>query len=169
MTESETLPKKVERAFPHGPPPREEDIALHQCLECDRLRKDFVEYDASSLPDEVVDANFDKLPLLSPIAMRAYLGSYLKRGIAIADFGHLVCEFLLYGFSPKREDWKNYFPDYSLLDDRQIQVIVEFFEFSKRFKDAEWHGKEFKRLDEFIQALLLEPRPSLSRKEQSKR
>jgi hypothetical protein len=169
MSESEKLFHKIDKAFPHGPPPKEEDIAPHRCLVCDQLRKTFAKYDASTLPDEVVDANFSRLPLLSPGATRAYLGSYLKRAVALADFEHLVCQFLLYGFSPKIQYWEEYFPNYSLFDDNQMQVLVEFFDLARGFKGAEDHARDFKRLDAFMGALVAQPRPSSKKGARPKR
>lgn len=158
MTESEILLKKIERAFPHGLPPKEEEIALHQCIECDELRKTFVEYDAASLPNHVIDANFDKLVFLSPIAIRAYLGCYLRRSIELGTLWNDVTQFVLYSLSPKHEDWPSYAERFSLLDQEQIKLLKAFIEAMKKFQYADEYGERFELAALFLDSLIPTPR-----------
>jgi hypothetical protein len=77
----EGLVASIERAFPFEPRPRDDQLAGHECAECDALRTILRGARWTDLADTTIDQNFDKLPLLTIEAFGYYLPAYMRRAV----------------------------------------------------------------------------------------
>lgn len=75
------LVASIERAFDVEPRPRDDQLAAHECPECEALRATLRGVRWTDLGDTTIDENFDKLPLLTTEAFRYYLPAYMRRGV----------------------------------------------------------------------------------------
>jgi hypothetical protein len=102
----ELLGKRIIEAFGKVEQPVWENIALHECEECRGVRKDFVNVKWSKAGDELLEANYDKLPLFSPAAFQYFLPAYLLYTLKNFDDNFSeVCEFTLFALTPDK-NWK---------------------------------------------------------------
>ena len=79
------------------------------CDECEGLRRSVAGRRTVFPPDDVVDANYDKLPLLAPPAFRAFLGAFMRRGLLRPNDdefvgGNQVLEFTTYSVVQSRRN-----------------------------------------------------------------
>lgn len=77
----EALKLEVLAAFKNVAKPSREEIAPHQCLECDELRVALEPYESTNIPHEVLDTCRWDMPLLSDDAKQYFLPAWLIRSI----------------------------------------------------------------------------------------
>lgn len=85
-------------AFADAPRPTRDEIALHQCEECEKVRADFSAYAVADVPDEVVEYHADSIPFLSPLAFRYYLPRYVRLTCENPDTN--ATDFVLFNLCP---------------------------------------------------------------------
>ena len=98
------LRREILRVFAGGKCPPREQIALHDCPECDALRRAFTGVGWRKVPDGLIEANPSCLPLLSPEGYHYFLPSYLL--YALDHFTHdaTPTAFLVYDLTPTKAD-----------------------------------------------------------------
>ena len=77
----EALKLEVIAAFKSVAKPSLDQIAPHQCLECDELRVALNPYESMNVPTEVLDGCRWDIPLLSDDAKQYFLPAWLLRSI----------------------------------------------------------------------------------------
>lgn len=130
----ETLKSKIKSAFSQTKQPAWDNIALHECEECLGVRKDFVNVNWQKASDELLEKNYDKLPLFSPDAFKYFLPAFLLYTLRNfdEDFSE-VCEFTLYAITPGKS-WKDdngqissyWVEKFSAFTEEQMNTIYEF-------------------------------------------
>lgn len=132
------LVEAINKAFVVHGPFTPQEISDCPCPECDEVRADFAELSTDEIANEVIDRNFDKLPLLSTEAMVAFLPRFMLRaveGASTAQMGSDVLEFTTYHLlppkaedSPKRRAWQE--AGHAALSAAQARVIMTFLRHS---------------------------------------
>ena len=123
-------------AFKSAPRPELDQIALHRCCECDRVRDDFSKYDAKEVPDDLLHYHGDSIPLLSPIAFRYFLPRYVEFTYNNPDAN--ATDNLLYNLSPddkNSEFWKGRCDSFTK---QEKQVIIQYLQYRRTLPDAEF-------------------------------
>jgi hypothetical protein len=144
----ERLKLLIANAFSAVPHPGAAEIGDSQhCDECRGVVDAFQHTTWQTIPAPQVDANYDKLPLLSPAAYHHFLPAFLIRSIEAP--GESTWEFTFYALTPKNfsADPKRVMLD-RWHDDRtriftaaQISSIIAYLEFQHT---------EFERLDRWL-------------------
>ncbi len=75
--EVEALKARVAAAFADVPPPPEGGLVSHPCEECAGVARSFAGLRWGEAGAEVLEENYDKLPLFTPAAFRHFLPAYL--------------------------------------------------------------------------------------------
>ena len=103
----ESLKDAITKAFSKAESPAKDDIVEHECEECCGVRKDFTSIKWLKANDELLENNYDKIPLFSPTAFNYFLPAYLLYTIRNFDddFSE-VCDFTLYALTPGKT-WKD--------------------------------------------------------------
>jgi hypothetical protein len=106
---SPTVPERLRRydeeivaafgatARPHG------RLTPHVCDECDQVDAHLSPWSWESLPDQLIEAHYADLPLLSPEALAYYLAAFLRYAVRHFEPDSLVLEFLIYLLAPSPE------------------------------------------------------------------
>jgi len=157
----ETLKLKIIEAFADVPYPKGV-IAPHECDECQDVRKTFAELDWKTIDQQILENNYDKLPLFSPEAFHFFLPAYLIYSLKhFEDKYNEVPEFTIYTLTPDKSlkenptCWQEKFENFTL---EQFNLIYDFLDLAKENKEFESfitnikRGKE--RLKEFIEPTL---------------
>ena len=118
----ESLKLEVMAAFKSVTKPSLEDIAPHQCLECDELRVALDPYESLNIPTEVLDKCRWDMPLLSDDAKQYFLPAWLLRSIDEPRSDYTSA--LLFALDDDHR-WAPSVP-YS---DRQWRVLVAYLDF----------------------------------------
>ena len=107
MTAAE-LARYITARFDVEGPFEADQISTCPCDECGSVRHEFTGWTSATLPPVVIDRNFDKLPLMSPMVFRAFLPSYMVRGVEASDDpvvgANEVLEFTTYSLVPSADD-----------------------------------------------------------------
>ena len=125
-----SLMSRIAREFPEQGPPSESEIAPHQCDECDGVRKAFSAKGWKQLPAALIEANFDKLPLLSGMAFHYFLPAYLTYSLSHFDHESLVTQFTIYALAPAKDEskFKDWWEDrLRHFTPKQFAVLDEFW------------------------------------------
>jgi hypothetical protein len=127
--EIKTVREAILIAFASSDRPTRRQIALHKCEECQELRELFGGLTWDSVPMEVIDSNFDKLPLFSAKAYRYFLPAYILRCLDEFDWANTVCEYTIYSLSPsalseENRDW--YSEKQRYFSDDQKRAVASF-------------------------------------------
>lgn len=103
----EHLKSEIIKAFNEAEQPAKDNIALHECEECRGVRRDFANVKWQQATAQLLESNYDKIPLFSPDAFKYFLPAYLLYTLNNFDneFSE-VCEFTLYAITPGKE-WKD--------------------------------------------------------------
>lgn len=116
-------------------------VAEHECEECFEIRKNFTGKEWQTITSEMLEENYDKLPLLSPEAYHCFLPAYLIN--SLNDFrnnanldGNLVWEFTGYNFhyyrkgksEPNSSDINYYKSRYQNFSKEQLYTIYDFID-----------------------------------------
>jgi len=103
----ESLKSSVIQAFGEVESPAKENIVEHECEECCGVRKDFTELKWQKASNELLENNYDKIPLFSPTAFNYFLPAYLLYTLRNFDDDFSdVCDFTLYALTPGKT-WKD--------------------------------------------------------------
>jgi len=98
----ELLKAKVIKAFDNISKPKEV-IAEHECEECFSVRKTFSGKSWKQITPEILEANYDKIPLSSPESLHCFLPAYLA--YSLEHFAEdEVFSFTTYSFMVKSDD-----------------------------------------------------------------
>jgi len=134
----EALKGKIRSGFANTRHPGPDKLALHECDECQAVRDAFARVDWKTLDDEVIKANFDKLPLFSPEAFHFFLPAYILYSLT-----HLyseACAFMVYALTPKEQKrneaerkamllwWQERLKPFS---QKQMGIVYEFLDIVK--------------------------------------
>lgn len=132
----EQLRSQIVEAFKPAQQPKAEEISNERhCDECRGLAKALRNRKWYEVPPEIVDANHDKLPLLSPIAFRYFLPAYMLRSLDAP--GGSTWQFTFYALTPKGTDWL--LPNVELLTKSQMEAIIAFLDFQTlEFDEVGW-------------------------------
>jgi hypothetical protein len=157
----EHLKNEIIKAFSETEQPAKDNIALHECEECRGVREDFANVKWQEAINELLENNYDKIPLFSPQAFNYFLPAYLLYTLNNFDdeFSE-VCEFTLYALTPDKS-WRNQNGDISsywtekfkLFTFAQMNSVYQFLELAKqnpiyRYNDASSIERAFDRLKE---------------------
>ena len=123
-------------AFSSAPRPGSEEITMHRCCECDKVRDDFSEYLVTDVPDSIMEYHQDSIPLLTKMAFRYYLPRYVKY---TCDYPNCnATDDLLFNLSPddpKSEFWDGRCDKFS---SSESGAIISYLEHRKTWPDAEF-------------------------------
>jgi hypothetical protein len=124
------LRKLILAAFPKTDPPSDGNVTSHVCKECQAVADDFRSVRWWSAKDELIDSNYDKLPLFTPEAYRYYLPAFLLRALDSFEPENSVLEFCLYalGCEPTRSDDPRYRARFESFTGPQLQAVTNFLE-----------------------------------------
>ena len=75
-TQLKALKQKIVSAFENVLYPKG-DIISHECDECREVRKTFANLAWKTIEPQILENNYDKLPLFSPEAFHFFLPAYL--------------------------------------------------------------------------------------------
>lgn len=91
--------RAIEDAFPPGPPPARDQIAPHDCEECEEIRARYAGRPWRTVsPDAKRDGAV--LSLLGPEAFRYYLPAFLLASLERLDARDRVCETTIFHLAP---------------------------------------------------------------------
>ncbi len=101
------LKSEIVKAFAEVEQPPKDNIALHECEECRGVRSDFAKVKWRETSSELLERNYDKIPLFSPAAFNYFLPAYLLYTLNnFDDELSDVCDFTLYALTPDKS-WKD--------------------------------------------------------------
>ena len=84
--------------------PERDAIARHQCCECEALRAAFAGRHWSTFDAELLEANYDQLPLLSPEGLAFYLPAYLLHALESLAAPDNVTDYTIWHLAPTYEE-----------------------------------------------------------------
>lgn len=129
--ESENLIEKVKKAFDDVDYPKS-FITEHECEECFGVRKTFLNKDWKAITPEILEENYDKLPLFSPESFHCFLPAYLIHSLTRFAENNEVCDFTVYTLMVKSKeaeqkttDWQRRFQYFTKA---QLKVVGEFID-----------------------------------------
>lgn len=135
----EYLKKEIFRNFSEVEQPDENKIALHECEECRGVRKDFADVKWQEASNQLLEKNYDKLPLFTPQAFNCFLPAFLIYTLNNFDDSFSeVCKFTLYALTPGKS-WKDkngkisnyYIQQFAPFTFTQMDVIYQFLVLAK--------------------------------------
>lgn len=136
----ESLKKEIIEAFGKVGMPGWDNIALHECEECRGVQKSFINVKWQKAGDELLEANYDKIPLFSPAAFHYFLPAYLLYTLRNFDdeFSE-VCEFTLYALTPGKS-WRGesgeissyWIEKFRPFTERQMNAVYSFLELARQ-------------------------------------
>ncbi len=98
------LQAEIYHVFGETSYPKNEVLIEHLCDECVGLHQDFAEKKWNEVNEEIIEKNYDNLPLFSPEAFHYFLPAYLL--YTLENFESDVAEFTLYSIAPDKH-WKD--------------------------------------------------------------
>jgi len=131
---TKALTELIRSAWCECPPPDQDNIIEHQCLECHRVRDDFRNKRPEDIPSEVLEYHSDSLPFFSANAKRYYYPAYLLHAISDVERrgDSNVTMFLLFDLgSDHRHD-----PDGGFTQN-QIEAVLSFLNFVTEHDDLD--------------------------------
>jgi hypothetical protein len=153
--EIESLKAKVAAAFADVPRPAPGEIVPCGCDECAGVARSFAGVSWREVGAEVLEENYDKLPLLSPAAFRHFLPAYLLHSLGRFENAG-VCEYTLYALTPGKAGGaaaEYYRARFSRFTPEQMEAVYDFLELAERDEDfAHQHtsiGRGRKRLGDY--------------------
>lgn len=155
VEEREALKAKVAAAFADVPRPAAAELVRCGCRECAALAKSFAGVDWRGAGAELLDQNYDQLPLFSPAAFRHYLPAYLLYSLEHFEYAG-VCQFTLYQLTPDKEtegSAAHYTERFSLFTPAQMDAVYDFLALALRDDGFAHHhtsiGRAFGRLEKY--------------------
>ena len=139
MTEKqiENLKNEIFKAFASKKQPANNNIALHECDECRSVREDFANVKWREASDELLQRNYDKIPLFTFQAFNYFLPAFLIYSLSNFDSPSTVGKFTVYALTPDKkwnedESSADYWIErFSLFTDEQMNVVYNFLELGK--------------------------------------
>lgn len=127
----ERLISEIKKSFSGTSRPEINNIVRHDCRECDSLRNDFADFAWNNIPPDIIDRNFDNLPLLTGDAYYHYVPAYIIRAIELDDPYSTLTEFLVYSFyfQGKPTKIEDFIYKKSLFTKRQISAVKSFLKY----------------------------------------
>ena len=146
------LRQKFLAVFPKTDPPPPERITSHDCEECDGVRDDFRNLKWWSANSELIDDNFDDLPLFTPEAYHYFLPAFLLRALEKFEPDNLVLQFCIYNLSPTQtpadDPW--YSARLNQFAPEEISAISNFLECIRDNEEFyDYHADAERGLDKF--------------------
>ena len=138
-------------AFADAPRPAREEIALHRCGECERVRSDFSGYAVADVPDEVMIYHSDSIPLLSPAAYRYYLPRYVRLTCERPDTN--ATDFLLFNLCPDDPGSEFWSGRCDAFTRRECEAIVSYLRHRQTWPDADADSEWLEPAIEFWRGL----------------
>jgi hypothetical protein len=132
--EVEDLSAKVAAAFADVPRPSPGGLVPCDCDECAGVAESFAGLDWREVGAEMLEENYDKLPLLSAAAFRHFLPAYLLYSLEHFEFEG-VCEYTLYHLTPDRETETSapyYAERFAAFTPEQMDAVYGFLELARR-------------------------------------
>ncbi len=132
----EELKLMIKNAFAPVPSPGLADVAdSHHCDECRGVVAAFQHTTWQTISPALIDANYDKLPLLFPNAYHHFLPAFLLRSLDAP--GELTWEYTFYTLTPKnvsanpKEVMQQRWDDErtKLFNSAQLNCIIAYLEF----------------------------------------
>ena len=130
----------IRDAFALAPYPGDDNIAPHECDECEELREAFRRKDWRTIDPGTVRKNYDKLVLLTHEARRSFLPAYLLVSLKEFSSENDVLEFTIYNLCPEansrwfrdaeRQDYER--KRRAVFSERERADVVAFLELAKR-------------------------------------
>ena len=145
--ETERLKAKVAAAFAHVPRPPAGEVATCGCDECAGVAESFAGLDWRDVGAEVLEENYDKLPLFSPAAFRHFLPAYLLRSLERFE-SEGVCEYTLYALTPGKETESSarlYTACFSPFTPEQMDAVYDFLDLAARDERFAYHHTSIER------------------------
>lgn len=101
----QALKSEISEIFPDIANPGKDQLIVHECEECFGLQHDFEAVKWKEIEPARLEANFDKLPLFSPLAFHYYVPAFLS--YAIENPHSDVCQFVIFALTPSgaATDW----------------------------------------------------------------
>jgi hypothetical protein len=136
----EHLKSEIIKVFAEVEQPAKDNIVLHECEECRGVRNDFTNVKWQKASGELLENNYDKIPLLSPEAFNYFLPAYLLYTLNnFNDDFSVVCDYTLYAITPEK-NWKDengnissYWKEkFSLFTTAQMNAIYHFLELARQ-------------------------------------
>jgi adenine-specific DNA methylase len=134
-----SLKKEIAEAFENVDYPKG-FITDHECEECFGVRKTFLNKNWKQITPEILQENYDKLPLFSPEAFHCFLPAYLIYAIDHIDEDDEVYDFCCYHFMLGKNDdsmneWRKY--RYLFFNKRQLKALLGFIDLALSSKEFE--------------------------------
>jgi hypothetical protein len=137
----------VEAAFADVPRPAPGGLVQCDCDECAGVAQSFAGLDWRAVGAEVLEENYDKLPLFSPAAFRHFLPAYLLHSLAHFEYAG-VCEYTLYQLTPGRETEAGaafYREKFAAFTPEQMGAVYDFLELARRDERFAHHHTSIER------------------------
>jgi hypothetical protein len=153
----ESLEAEIRAAFAGVTRPAEDQIALHECDECNELRSAFTQLRWDAMPDSLVEAHALALPLLSPEAFAYFLPGYLLYALRHLTWQSAPSEMTVYAVGPgptgggvsqdwERERLKPFTAEQARVIDRFLELVEQDDEFGGYLGDVTGRRARFQEL-----------------------
>lgn len=121
---------KILDSFSDFPVPEKNQVAPHDCCECNELRETFAGLDWKRIDKQIIEENFSQIPLFSPEAYHYFLPAFLLYVLDNFAPSSLVLEFTLYALCPSTDErMKKYWQERGrTFTKEQINILYEFLE-----------------------------------------
>jgi hypothetical protein len=125
ITPAEQLRQQVTEAFGHVLRPAREDIATHQCSECERLRDDFDAVEWQTAPAALLEEHATDLPLFTPEAWCYFLPAYILHALEVRHPDSIFLDFLVYELDFRLNDEALSHPSLRKWAEDRVQIFSE--------------------------------------------
>jgi len=126
MPDGAVLADLIRATFRNIAFPRGTAAAVHDCEECDGVRKAFSRQAPFSLPSNVLECHHDSLPLMSPEAFHHFLPAYLI--YSVNSPMSLVAQSAWFSLSPPELD-QRYADRFGRFSESEKAVVLQVVEF----------------------------------------
>jgi hypothetical protein len=141
------LKAKVAAAFGDVPRPAAGGLVSCGCPECAALAKSFAGADWREVGAQLLEQNYDQLPLFSPAAFRHYLPAYLLYSLEHFEYAG-VCQYTLYQLTPGKEtegSAAHYAERFSDFTPAQMDAVHDFLALARRDESFAHHHTSIER------------------------
>lgn len=141
------LKRKIAEAFDHVDYSKG-FITEHQCEECFAVRKTFLNKDWKQITPNILQENYDKLPLFSPEAFYCFLPAYLIYALDYINEDNEVYEFTCYQFMVRNDDEvernsQRLISRFEHFTKLQIQLVLKFIDTAILIEDYDVIKQQF--------------------------
>ena len=142
------LREMIVAAFGEVPYPGDDSIALHECAECQDIRRDFQGQSPWTIAPSVLERRYDSQPLLSPQALQYFLPAYMIYALDHPDSE--ISRFTGYTLAPADYDDHDR-QRFRLFTTAQKASIIALLEFMKTHTTT-WDDGEKQKLYDNLNA-----------------